>query len=102
MRTPDRKKVEIIKSVAPEWQEVCIQMDFDPNGKRMQLIDRTERDPLSRSRAMFTNWLDGKGVAATWGTLIQILEDCRYDNLLGEVKEALQISKGQKQLVGRK
>ena len=98
MRTPDGKKVEIIKSVAPNWKNICIQMDFDPTGDTMDLIVSTERgDPMSCSRSMFQKWLKRSEVQpATWGSLIQILEECECNNLVGKVKNALKISTGQK------
>ena len=97
MRTPDGNKVEVIKSVAPKWKDICIQMDFDPTGDTMDLIASTERDPESCSRSMFQKWLKRSEVQpATWGTLIQILEECKCNNLVGKVKGALKISTGQK------
>ena len=48
MHTPDGEEVQVIKTVAPEWQMICVQMNFDPIGCTMDLIAKTERgDPVS-------------------------------------------------------
>ena len=89
--------MEIIKSVAPEWQKICVQMDFDPDGNTLELIAETERrNPVPCCMSVFRHWLKGSGIQPmTWGTLLEILERCGYLHLAEKVKEALQTSIGQ-------
>ena len=35
------EKVEIIKTIAPDWMEVGILMDLDPTGKKLQLLKQS-------------------------------------------------------------
>ena len=96
MRTPKGEKVEIIESVAVEWRRLGTMLDFDSVGNRLKLIASEERDkPEPCCQSMFQYWLSGKGVQpATWGRLIQMLEDCHFIAVAQKVKEALQIDTG--------
>ena len=96
MRTPQGEKVEIIESVAIEWRRLGTMLDFDSVGNRLKLIASEERDkPEPCCQSMFQYWLSGKGVQpATWGRLIQMLEDCHFIAVAQRVKEALQIDTG--------
>ena len=85
------EKVEIIKTIAPDWMEVGILMDLDPTGKKVATIEAEhahKRNGLvTCCRAMFTLWLDQPD--ATWGNLVKLLIDAEHKELSGQVKDAL-------------
>lgn len=97
MITSDGEGVEIIKSVASEWQKICVQMDFDPAGNTLELITQAERgNPVPCCMSVFRHWLKGNGLQPiTWNTLLRILKRCGYLRLAEKVKAALQTYGGQ-------
>ena len=66
-------------------------MNFDPTGAEIESIDQKYRgDPKDCCRAMFQHWLSGNGVRpCSWGTLIELLEDCEKQALLEEIQSEL-------------
>ena len=85
------EKVEIIKTIAPDWMEVGILMDLDPKGKKVATIEaehaHKRNGPVTCCRAMFTLWLDQP--AATWGNLVKLFVDAEHKELAGQVQDAL-------------
>ena len=85
------EKVEIIKTIAPDWMDVGSLMDLDRKGRT---IGRIEADnahkrnaPVACCRVMFTLWLDMPD--STWGNLIELLIDSEYTDLARQVQDAL-------------
>ena len=85
------EKVEIIKTIAPDWMEVGFLMDLDPKGRK---IANTEAEhalkrngPVVCCREMFILWLDRPD--ATWGNLIKLLVDAEQKDLAEQVEDAL-------------
>ena len=84
-------KVNIIQEVAPHWQDFATNLDFDPSGNTMQIIDRRNRgDPNACCRDMMQTWLRGMGKQpATLKLLVDILKECRLIVLAEQVNEAI-------------
>ena len=85
------EKVEIIKTIAPDWMEVGFLMDLDPKGRKIANIEaehaHKRNGPVVCCREMFTLWLDQPD--ATWGNLIKVLVDAEQKDLAEQVKDAL-------------
>ena len=85
------EKVEIIKTVAPDWKEVGFLMDLDPKGRKITNIEAEHglkrNGPVVCCREMFILWLDQPD--ASWGNLIQLLVDAEQKDLAEQVKDAL-------------
>ena len=98
MKTATGEKIKIIESVAPQWKELGDLLDFDPEGRTLELIEANNqlKGHVACCREMFITWLKGKGREATWGVLIELLDDIDQSELARKVETALQIplSKG--------
>ena len=79
------EKLEIIRSLTPQWRQLGLLMDFDK-------LDLIKAEYQSEGQAacceeVFKLWL--KGPDATWGNLIELLIDCEQTVLAEQVKDAL-------------
>ena len=94
LKTDEGKKIKIISELAPCWRDLGFLMNFDVRGKEVETIEQKYRgDPKDCCRAIFQHWLDGNGVRpCSWGTLIQLLDDCDQDALVQEIQSALSAS----------
>ena len=84
-------RVNIIDQVAPHWRDFATNLDFDPSGNTMQIIDqRHPGDPTACCREMMQTWLRGRGrQPATLELLVDILEECNLIDLAKQVNEAI-------------
>ena len=84
-------RVNIIDQVAPHWRDFATNLDFDPSGNTMQIIDQRNRgDPNACCREMMQMWLQGRGrQPATLKLLVDILEECNLIVLAEQVNEAI-------------
>ena len=91
MKTATGEKIKIIESVAPQWKQLGDLLDFDPEGQILELIEANnqQKGPVACCREMFVYWLKGKGREATWGVLIELLDDIDQSELARKVKTAL-------------
>ena len=91
LRTSEGQKVEIIESIAPNWKELGICLDFDDDGRKLDLIESEQKQngPIACCQQMFKHWLGGNGKAATWRVLLGLLEDIHQTNLAIRVRIAL-------------
>ena len=91
LKTPKGEKVEIIKTIAPDWKQVGFLMDLDPMGRNIRCIEAEHAHKLNClvicCQELFTLWLDSPD--ATWGNLIELLIDSEYKELAEQVKNAL-------------
>ena len=88
LRIPGKLKIEIIKTVAPRWNDVGILMDFDETGKKLEQIEKDKHDVEPCCQTMFQYWLEGNGIKpVSWKTLLQILEDCNFKTLADQVTD---------------
>ena len=98
LKTATGEKIKIIDSVAPQWKELGDLLDFDSEGQTIELIEANnqQKGHVACCHEMFVYWLKGKGREATWGVLIELLDDIDQSELARKVKTVLQIplSKG--------
>ena len=92
MKTITGESIKVIESVAPQWKELGYLLDFDPEGQTLNLIEANNqlKGHFACCEEMFVYWLKGKGRVATWGVLIELLDDISQSELAREVKSALQ------------
>ena len=84
------KKIQIIRTLAPDWNELGILLDFDQDGTELDNIEKLYSTDKARCKAMFQHWLKGNGVRpCSWRKLIQLLEDCDQETLAKEIQDAL-------------
>ena len=85
------EKVEIIKTIAPDWKEVGFLMDLDPKGRKIANIEAEHtlkrNGPVVCCREMFLLWLDQPD--ASWENLLELLVDAEQKDLVEQVKDAL-------------
>ena len=91
MMTASREPVDIIQTLAPNWHQVGISLDFDGNGYLVSQIGAKGSDPVLCCERVFMNWLDGRGKKqpATWRVLIEVLEELEYNALVEKIRHAL-------------
>ena len=93
LRTTQGKKIKIIERVAPFWQRLGDQLDFDENGSKLETINADHTTSKACCRAMFRHWLSGNGVTpCSWRTLIDLLDDLDEVVLAQEIQSALSAS----------
>ena len=70
------QQIEIIKTLAPKWHLFGDYLNFDSDGRNIDIIRKTCRgDPVDGCKAMFQMWLKGNGTEpATWRNLAQLLD----------------------------
>ena len=72
--TKNNETVEIILSLAPKWQKVATELNFDADGRQLRLFESECRDSYKSCRDVLTHWLAGNGQQpSTWRTLIFLL-----------------------------
>ena len=93
MKTASGERVKIINTVTPRWTSIGIQLNFDPDGQMLRLIEAEHKikGEVACCERMFMHWLAGNGKPATWGTLIELLEDLDYNHLAQQIKVALSL-----------
>jgi hypothetical protein len=94
LRTFQGKKIKIIERVAPFWQRLGDQLDFDDSGSRLSLIKAEyPTNPVACCRAMFQHWLNGNGLTpCSWRTLVDLLDDLDEVVLAQDIQSALSAS----------
>ena len=82
-------KVEIIKTIAPDWKQFGLLLDLDPQGQEVQRIEveRAQKGSNFCCQEMFRVWLGSPN--ATWGNLMEVLNDSEQKMLARRVKIAL-------------
>ena len=91
LKTTTGEKIKIIESVAPQWKKLGDLLDFDPEGRTIELIEAKiqQKGRVECCREMFVYWLRGKGREATWEVLIELLDDIDQSELAKKVKTVL-------------
>ena len=86
-------KVKIIERVAPFWQRLGDQLEFDNNGSKLATIKTDHSTSEDCCRAMFQHWLSGNGLTpCSWRTLIGLLNDLDEVVLAQDIRSALSAS----------
>ena len=85
--------LEIIETIAPDWKAVGCLMDFDPFGKKLDLIEaehaHKRNGVLTCCQEIFKLWLRRED--ATWERLIQLIPS-QHKVLAKQVMDALGLS----------
>ena len=90
LRTANGKKIKIIERVAPFWQSLGDQLDFDESGSKLALIKADHSTSEACCRAMFQHWLNGNGITPySWRTLIGLLDDLDEEVLAQEIEDVV-------------
>ena len=93
LRTAQGKKIKIIERVAPFWQRLGDQLDFDNSGSKLATIKADHSTSEACCRAMFQHWLSGNGLTpCSWRTLIDLLDDLDEVVLAQDIQSALSAS----------
>jgi hypothetical protein len=93
LRTAHGKKIKIIERVAPFWQSLGDQLDFDESGSKLKSIKADHSTSEACCRAMFQHWLSGNGVTpCSWRKLIELLNDLDQVVLAQDIQNALSAS----------
>jgi len=88
MKSSKGEKVEIIKTITPDWKQVGYLMDLDPKIRCIEAEHAHKLNgPVICCQEVFTAWLDSPD--ATWGNLIELLTDSEHKELAEQVKNAL-------------
>ena len=91
MKTTTGEKIKIIESVSPQWKKLGDLLNFDPEGRTLELIEANNHlnGVVACCREMFVTWLKGNGREATWEMLIELLDDSDQSELARKIKTAL-------------
>ena len=94
LQTPQGKKIQIIKRMAPHWRQLGFLMDFDETGTQLDIIDKNHPlDAGACCQAIFQHWVKGNGVRpCSWRKLIEMIDDCDQEALAEEIQTALSSS----------
>ena len=72
--TKNGETIKIILSLAPKWQEFATELDFDNDGRQLQLFESDHHNAMKTCRKVLMYWLAGNGKQpSTWRTLISLL-----------------------------
>ena len=91
LRTTQGGKIRIIWRLANIWYRFGILLDFDESGQQLEDIRcHYSDDSEACCRATLQHWLKGNGVQpCSWRKLIEVLEDCDFEVLAEEIRDAL-------------
>ena len=93
LRNVEGKKIKIIERVAPFWESLGDQLDFDESGSKLSLIKADHSTSEACCRAMFQHWLNGNGITpCSWRTFIELLKDLDQEVLAQDIRHALSAS----------
>ena len=92
LKTSSGERIEIIKSLAPNWKEFGVLLNFDEMGSQLSLIEAQhgKNNPQACCRDMMIHWLHGNGEQpTTWRTLLGLLKDGERDYLALQIEKFL-------------
>ena len=86
----NNKHINIIESIASEWESVAIALSIEMH--RIRIIRHDSRGVEVACRRMLEWWLDSERDRATWRRLIRAIEDSRNDFfvLARDIEKALE------------
>ena len=94
LQTAEGDKIEIIETVAPKWKTIGNLMDFDPDGRKVNLIEaehaHRRNGLLACCQEIFKLWLLRED--ATWEKLNELLIDSGHKVLAEQVMDAVGLS----------
>ena len=85
--------MEIIKTIAPNWNRFGIHLDFDETGRTLNCIAKEHpSNPIDCCTHMMREWLEGRGrQPATWATLIDLLKDAELNDLAQQLENIVAV-----------
>lgn len=88
MKLTSGEKIQIIKQIAPQWKQLGVFLNFDPEGWKLDLLGAEHKldGPVGCCQATMKHWLMGNGIDATWEVLLELLDDIDHSEL---TKQAL-------------
>ena len=92
LKTRSGERLEIIKSLAPDWKAFGVYLNFDTTGSQLSLIEAQHgrHNPQTCCRDMMIHWLLGNGQQpTTWRTLLALLEVGERANLAWQIRQEL-------------
>ena len=92
LKSKSGETVEVIRSLAPKWEDLATEFNFDSNGCQLRLFqcDSRGRTAVESCRDVLIHWLAGNGEQpATWRTLITILHSLKHMKLASMLESCL-------------
>ena len=93
LKTSDGKRIEIIKSLSPDWKTFGVLLNFDDLGSHLSLIEAQhgQTNPLACCRTMMIHWIAGNGEQPTLPVkkLLDLLVDGKGAYLAEQIKQVL-------------
>ena len=84
-------KVTVLKSVAPKWKELAMEMGFEYND--IETVDlQVNKDPQEAAYRILGMWLRGSSGLSepvTWGTLIECVSNVECQSLADKLSDVL-------------
>ena len=91
LKTADGDNLEIIETIAPDWKTVGYLMDFDPSGRKVDVIEadyaHKQNGGVTCCQEIFKLWLHRED--ATWEKLNEILNGSGHKVLAEQVMDAV-------------
>ena len=78
---PNGTTLSIISEIGTKYIQLGTLLLRDENGKLMEIIDHDERKIHEKVLRVLREWLDGKGLKVTWGTLLKVLKMMELNSL---------------------
>ena len=92
LKSKSGETVEVIRSLAPKWEDLATEFNFDSSGCQLRLFqcDSRGRTAVESCRDVLIRWLAGNGEQpATWRTLITILHSLKQMKLASMLESCL-------------
>ena len=78
---PNGSTLRIINEIGVHYEQLGTLLLRDKSGKLMEIIDEDEQKVSKKIMRVFREWLEGRGLKPTWGTLLQVLKKMKLDTL---------------------
>ena len=88
---PELLRLKVPERVGTKYQEFGIFLLNDTTGSKVESLKHQHMgDPSRITMGILQEWLEGRGLPVSWGTLIQTLRDIQLNLLAEEVAAAHQ------------
>ena len=81
MTLPNGTSFDIVEEIFSNYEQFGTLLLRDDQGKRMEIIKHDERKAYGIVTQILREWLNGKGLKPTWGTLLKVLELMKMNEL---------------------
>ena len=95
---PEGLSFRIIEALAPKWKDLAIEIDFDPDGRHIELIETEHgrEGPVACCRKVLMDWLRGgfqppgnDSQTPTWENMLEILKNIQENDLATKIHDSL-------------